>query len=137
MASTERNTSRHDGADGTFVEIVRVRTCQKVFGKKYCTPEVKESAHVHLGPGPAERLAHGVGAATEAIATTLATTGVGIAAAPWVALAGGLVVIGYHALKNNDGSIDIYIDNVRCRAGSAQIPIHIDPSTCAPILQAM
>ncbi len=137
MASTDRSTSRHDGEDETYVAIVKVRTCQRAFGRRYCTPRVKESAHVHLGPGPAERLANGVTAAAEAIATTMASTGVGAPAAPWLALAGGLVLIGYHALKNNDGSIDIYIDNVRVRAGSARIPVHIGSPAIALILQSM
>ncbi len=92
---------------------------------------------MHLGSGPAERTAHGVAKAAAAISATLVSTGVGVAAAPWVALAGALVVIGYDALKNNDGSIDLYIDNVHVRAGSARLPVHIEPSSCATILQAL
>jgi hypothetical protein len=137
VASTEHDTSRHDGQDGTYVEITTVRTCQKVFGHKYCTPKAKEKTHVHLGPGPAGRLANGVGQAATAIAGALASTGVGAPAAPWLVLAGALVVIGYNALKNNDGSIEIYIDNLHVRAGSAQIPVYVDPATCSTILQAM
>jgi hypothetical protein len=137
MASSEHDTSKRNGQDGTYVEITRSRTCQKVFGRKYCIPWTRESAHIHLGPGPAKRLAYGVGAAAEAIAKTLASTGVGVAAAPWVALAGALVVIGYEALKNNDGSIEIYLDNAHARAGSARLPVHVDPVSCTAALQAL
>jgi hypothetical protein len=83
------------------------------------------------------RLASGVGAASEAIAKTLSLTGVGVAAAPWVALAGALVVIGYESLRNNDGSIEIYLDNVHARAGSGGLPVHVDPVSCTAILQAL
>jgi hypothetical protein len=137
MPSTEHDTSKRNGNDGTYVEITTVRTCQKIFGHKICTPKVKESAHVHLGPEPAKRLAEGVSQAAAAIAATLASTGVGVAAAPWVALAGALVVIGYNALKNNDGSIEIYIDNIHASAGSAHLPVAVDPGTCTAILQAL
>jgi len=139
MASRDTGTDVRNASDGsgTVVRINKERYCQKVFGKKYCTPWVKHDAHIHLGPGPAQRLSYGVGAAAEAVAKTLAATGVGAPAAPWIALAGALVVIGYEALKNDDGSIEIYVNNVAARAGQARVPVHIDPTTCAAILQAM
>jgi hypothetical protein len=137
MASSEHDTSRHNGQDGTYVEITRARTCQKIFSRKYCTPWTRENAHIHLGPEPAKRLAKGVGAAAQAIAGTLTSTGVGVAAAPWVALAGALVVIGYEALRNNDGSIEVYLDNVHASAGSARLPVHVDPLSCSAALQSL
>jgi hypothetical protein len=97
----------------------------------------RESAHIHPGPEPAKRLAPWVGAAAQAISQTVASTGVGVVAAPWVAMAGSLVVIGYEALKNNDGSIEIYLDNVDARAESGRLPVHIDHITCTTALQAL
>ncbi len=137
MASSESDTKRHVGNDGTYVEITRVRTCQKALNRKYCTPWVRESAHIHLGPGPAKRLAEGIGAGCSAFSGTLASTGVGVAAAPWLLLVGGLVVIGYHALKNDDESLDLYLDNVHLRAGSARLPVSVNPMTCASALAAL
>ena len=41
------------------------------------------------------------------------------------------------ALKNDDENVDLGIDSVRVRAGSATIPAHADPATYTATLQAM
>jgi len=132
--------SRKDSNDGsgTFVIISESRDCtDKPWGGQWCTPWIRTKAQVHLGRGPASRISNGVSQAAQAIAATLAATGVGAPAAPWLALAGVLVKIGYNTLKNSDGSIDLYINTVSVRAGQAKIPVSIDPVSCSIILSSL
>ncbi|TWT35583.1 hypothetical protein KOR34_04760 [Posidoniimonas corsicana] len=137
MPSVERKTKKRKGDDGTRIEITTVRTCQKIGPKTICTPRINEAAQIHLGAAPARRLNDGQKKAAAAIATYLASTGAGTPAAAIVALVGALIAIGYDALKNTDGSMDIYLTNVSASAGKPRVPVVVDPGVCTVFLQTL
>ena len=139
VVETKHEKYRRSGNDGTFVEITTVQLCHKPpLLPEFCAPKFKESAIIHLGPEPARRIAEGTAAAIAAISGALTSTGVGAPIGIWTMLVAALVGIGYAALKNNDDSIDMFLDNVRVRVGPAGgMILHADPLTCTAALQAL
>ncbi|TNF17360.1 MAG: hypothetical protein EP318_21785 [Rhodobacteraceae bacterium] len=123
MANVERRTRKHENGN-TYVRVNDERGCQKVFGKKFCTPWSAHDGQIHLSKDQVDRLIEGGATATTAVAAYLSATGAGAPAAALAALIGALVGVGIHVLKNDDGSLDVYIGRISVHAGAARIPIH-------------
>ncbi len=117
-----------DASTSTKVHLDRARN--DITGECY-----RKDAEVHLGRSVAERITQGVSEATRAIGGALSACGCGVAGV-WVTVAGELVRIGYDALKNSDGSIDLKIDYVQIRAGREMFPLLIDAATAGKILDS-
>jgi hypothetical protein len=116
-----------DSSTGTRVHLDRARNA---IGQCY-----RKDADVHLGQSVAERITQGTTEATRAIGGALTASGCGVAGV-WVIVAGELVRIGYDALKNQDGSIDLKIDYLQIRAGREAFPLLVDVATAKKVLDS-
>ncbi|MCC9608722.1 hypothetical protein LOC69_22850 [Blastopirellula sp. JC733] len=115
-----------DGSTGTKVHLDRARN--DLTNSCY-----RKNAEVHLGQSVAVQITQGVSEATRAIGGALTASGCGVAGV-WVIVAGELVRIGYNALKNQDGSIDLKIDYTSIKASG--FPLAIDAATAGQVLDS-
>jgi hypothetical protein len=119
------------------IRIVHARQCQKIFGRKICTPEIRLRAYLRLSANLTNQLSQGVTAATPHIVKALAATGAAVPVAPASALIGALIAVGINMSRNSDGSLDLMIAPLGILLGPLRIPIPLPPPVVAIILNTL
>ena len=124
-------------SDEVNIRIVYARQCQKIFGRKICTPEIRLRAYLRLSANLTDQLDRGVTTATPIISGALAKTGVGIPPSVAALLVGGIISVGINMSRNSDRSLDLMIAPLGILLGPLRIPIPLPPPVVATILNTL